>query len=427
MKRIALIIAASFVVLAGIFAGAIMYLRPAFIFGAPPVEATTPHGVPNYTEDASEESQAKRYTRRLVEQLGAVQDRIIRGDRDALSEQQKLLNDIARELHNFGQDEWSDYVNVRTSLIYLLSGGDANVLKPVIEQKSLNAADQVLAEGIVSFAEGHTKAARKRFEGIDPRTLDVNLVGPFALAKASLYLEDDHQKAVALLDDARLASPHTAIDEASARREIPILLASGDTSRAMMLATTYIHEFGKSIYAWKLYRDFAGAVAKHEELDKAETVDRLIQSLDPSDMQPASELFVDLAGEALLQGHLKLAKAAAGRALKIDGISPENLDKARLYAAAADAPSGDAGSALKALDQIAADRLSDDDTEIREVAGFIAKTVIDTDPRHVPPRNAQANKSQIAPSPSAANAQTALNRADAVLKEADSLMSRSAR
>jgi chemotaxis protein MotC len=428
MKRIALTAAALFVVIAGVAAGSIAYFKPQFISTKSDPKAAGGHGVPSYPQDASEGTQARRHALRLVEQLSAAQDKTIRGDHGALAEQQRLLLDIAREIRDFGPEEWSDYVNVRTSLLYVLSGGDANVVRPLINQTSLSIADERLATGILSFAEGQTKKARSLFEGIDPRSLDVSLVGPFALARASLYLDDDHAKAISLLDEARLACPHTAIDEASIRREIPILLDRGDTARAMMLTTSYAREFGRSIYAWKLFRDLAVAIAKHEELDDVATVDRLADSFNAADMQPASELFVDLAGEALLLGRLKLATTAAAAAMSIKDISPENLEKAKLYAAAAVAPSNDAGNALKALDQTTVDRLSEDDTEIREVAGFIAKTVVGAGTEN--PKNLASASGvpggQMAvppPAPSATKAKAALNSADQILKEADSMIS----
>ncbi|WP_423415974.1 hypothetical protein RLW55_06920 [Hyphomicrobium sp. B1] len=423
MKRIALIAAASFVVLAGLAAGSLAYFKPAFIFGQNDEVVAAEHGVPIYSEDASEKAQVRRHTLRLLEELGAVQDKIIRGDRAALAEQQRLLIDIAREVKSFSPEAWDDYVNVRTSLLYVLSGGDARVLQPLIKQNSLSVADQNLAAGIMSFAEGQPKKARDLFEDIDPRSLDVSLVGPFALAKASLYLEDDHATAIRLLDDARLACPHTAIDEASARREIPVLLDAGDTSRALMLTTSYVQEFGKSIYAWKLFREFAEAAAKHGEFDNQESIDRLAATFDDDDMQPASELFIDLAGEGLLQGRLKLAKAAAAKVLATPNASPENKERARLYMAAAEAPSNDAVNAMKALDQITVDRLSEDDAEIREVAGFIAKTVTGTD---VAPTAVRKTAPQaVAQAPGEKNAMTALSKADEILKEADSMITRS--
>ena len=434
MNRIALIIGALFITLSGVATGAVFYFEPSLIFGETKTDPASPHAVPNYSSRPTAETQVRKDTLRLVEQLGAVQDSIIRGDRTALGDQGRLLNDIAREVRRFGPEEWSDYVNVRTSLLYVLSGGDARVLKPLIDSNPLSDADQKLAAGIMSFAEGQTRAARKFFKDIDPRSLDVSLVGPFALARASLYLDDDREKAIELLDDARLACPHTAIDEAATRREIPILINTGNTARAMMMTTSYVREFGKSIYAWKLFRDFSEAAAKRGDLDDATTIDRLAASFDEKDKQAASELFVDVAGEALLQGRLRLAKAAADRVLKTETATPQNLDKARLYAAAAEAPSIAAGDALRALEQVTADRLSDEDTEIREVAGLIAKTVAGDEfaavgggtPASTPVKAlAIGAAGHEAPGHEAVvpSAAAALGKADAILKEADLIIS----
>jgi len=422
MKRLALISAASVVVLSGVAAGSAFYFRPELIFGEDKPEPRLDHAVPSYAQKPSGEMQARKETLRQVEQLGAIQDRIIRGDRTALAEQARVLSDIARDVRHFGPDDWKDYVNVRTSLLYVLSGGDAHVLAPLIDSDTLGAADQKLAAGIVSFAQGQTRAARKLFMEIDPRSLDVSLVGPFALARASLYLDDNREKAIELLDDARLACPHTAIDEAAARREIPLLIGMGRKDRAIMLTTSYVREFGKSIYAWKLFRDFAEATAKRSDMDDSETIDALANSLDPMDMQNASELFIDIAGEALLQGRLKLARAASERVLKIDGASPETLDKARLYQAAAEAPSADAGKALQALNQITADRLSDEDTEIREVAGFIANSVVGD---KIENAHNGTGAPGIAKDPILPKAAAVLGKADALINEADQIIARS--
>ncbi len=428
MTRTVLIASALCIALLGAAGASAMYFRPGFIFGDASESSAQPaHGFPNYAEK-KEQSQAGRQALALVERLGAVQDKIIRGDRSALSEQARLLNEISRQIRRFGDEDWNDYVTVRTSLLFVLSGGDAHVLDSLLARGSLSPADEHLASGIMKFAEGQARKARDLFEGIDPRSLDVSLVGPFALARASLYLDENAEKAIDLLDDARLACPHTAIDEAAARREIPILLNTGKTPRAMMLTVSYVREFGRSIYAWKFFRDFAEAAAKRAELDEVQTVDRLADAFDDKDAGPASELLIDVAGEALLQGRLKLADAAANRVLAMKS-SPESLARARLYAAAAEAPSSDASKALKALDQITVDRLSDDDTEIREVAGFIAKTVVGggeiagSGQKSAPDVADRERSAKTSPIPAAMKASAALKDADAVLNRADLIIS----
>ena len=275
----------------------------------------------------------------------------------------------------------------------------------------------------MSFAQGQTKVARKLFQDIDPRSLDVSLVGPFALARASLYLDKDGSKAIYLLDEARLASPNTAIEEAAARREIPLLVSSGDAIRGMMLAADYVHRFGKSIYARKLFRDLSQAVAQRDDMDDAAVITGLMGAIEGTDQQVRAKLLLNMSAEALLHGRLVLAKTAAGEVLKMGNGSAEDQEKARLYQAAAEAPSGRATDALKVLDEIAADQLSDQDTEIRAVAGYIARVVVGGEPANVAQADPAAAQMPLgkttAEEPKVASA---LESADAILKQAETLI-----
>lgn len=377
MKRIALIAAAALVLLSGIGGGAYFYFKPKAHVASNP-ETPGLHSGQNIVspgEAAKPDTDASKRTSALIADLGRVQDRIIYGDRAALSEQNQLLHEIGDILRRFEKRDWDNYANVRAAFVYVLSGGSYSVLQPLVDSPALYEADRKLAQGIMLFAQGQAKAARGLFSNIDPRSLDVSLVGPFALARASLYIGQDDAKAISLLDEARLANPHTAIEEAAARREISILVGTGDTSRATMLLADYVRRFGKSIYAWKLFRDFSEAAAKRDDLNDKSVVDHLVATTATADQKAKTELFLDMAGEALLHGRLALAKAAADEVLKASPDTPEDFDKARLYEAAAEAPTANAADALKALQQITVDRLSDDDTAIHEVAGYIAHTV----------------------------------------------------
>lgn len=431
MKRIALI-ASALLTLAGVASGAFYFLKP-----KPNVAETLPqlhpgHATASYSDQSEAEAQSRKRTLQLVEELGGVQDKIIAGDRAAIADQSRLLSEIAGVIRCFEKKDWDDYVKVRASFVYVLSGGDPEVLKPFVDGDTPNAADRKLAQGIVSFAQGQTKAARTLFQDIDPRSLDVSLVGPLALARASLYLDKDGSKAIFLLDEARLASPNTAIEEAAARREIPLLVSTGDTVRGMMLAADYVHRFGKSIYARKMFRDFSQAVAQRPDMDNAAVIAGVAGAIEGTDQQVRTKLLIDLSGEAVLHGRLALAKAAASEALKMGKISAEDLQKARLYEAAADAPSGRATDALKVLDQIAADRLSDEDTEIRAVAGYIARAVAggepastaQSDPLGTQTHSPGSEAATVAEEPKVASA---LESADSLLKQADLLLQGKAR
>jgi chemotaxis protein MotC len=433
MNRIVLIAAGGFVLAGSVGAIAFLLFRPSVPVSQ---QAQSGHKSAKHADSQTFEAKTKQHALKLVDELGDVQDRIVRGDRDALAEQNRLLSEIGRAVRYFGPLDWDDFANVRTALIYVLSGGDSAVLQPTLEGDTLADADRRLAEGVLRFAKGQATAARKLLSDIDPRSLDVSLVGPFALARAALSIGRDDATAIALLDEARLAGPHTAIDEAAARREIPMLVGAGDAPRAMILMVDYVRRFGRSVYAWKLYRDFAEAIANRKDIDDAAIVAALVEGTAGSDPKARTDLFLDMAAEALLRGKLALAKSAAGEALKIGPSDAGDLEKAKLYAAAAEAPTTGAPKALSALDQVTADRLSDDDANLRGAADSIAHAVVGDDMAGAVARNKAAELGKSAPAgannggtnnpakmPAIPRLASALDNADRALKRADTIIS----
>ncbi len=420
MKRQALI-AGAVVVLGGIGAGAYFYVLPMFTSGGvatsqPKARAVASASVLGVNTEKGAE------LRRLLARLGTVQDIVVQGDEGALADQGRLLSEISAVVRAFEKPDWDNYAQVRDAFVYVLSGGDYGVLKPLANDETRHEADRTLAQGIIKYAQGQTSAARKLWADVDPRSVDVSLVGPFALARASLYIGNDDAKAIALLDEARLACPHTAIEEAAVRREIPVLVSKGETQRAMLLLTDYLRRYGRSIYAWKLFRDFSAAAAKRDEFDGRDMVEKLTEATSTADRQSRIDLLLAMAAAALPAGRISLAQAAANEALSLKPDSAEDLDRAMLYQAAANAPSTRAAEALSALRQITADRLTGNDVEIREIAGYIAQTV--TQNKFAPAsdaRNAEVEVSRTATELSRVS--TAVKSADAAIEEANMIMS----
>ncbi|HVZ04391.1 hypothetical protein [Hyphomicrobium sp.] len=427
MKRIVLIAAAGFALLSSIGLGVYLYQRQS---GATKTTATARHLAPKPGAAASNSIPPRTEdVPHLVADLGQVQDKIVYGDRSALADQGRLLAKISSVLRNFPKKNWEDYENIRSAFVYVLSGGDYGVLQPLIESGVLSEADKTLAEGIGLYARGQSSAARKILLDIDPRSLDVSLVGPFALARASFYIGHDNKKAIEFLDEARLAAPHTAIEEAAVRREIALLVEAGDRPRAVMLMADYVRRFGKSIYAWKLFQDFATALAKQDDQDGSGVVEDLASTTTTADKNARTKLFLNLAGEALLYGKIVLAKAAAKATLHLKPESQIDVDKATLYEAAASAPTANAERALKTLNGLAGDHLSDDDSEIHEVADYIARTVSGDDIKAdakpgVRPIGPAADAKRSASSLALPRVAGAIESADAALKHADMLISR---
>lgn len=414
MKRWLLIGLAAIAVIAGLGGAGLYFFAPQFLFAEKQKSEDGAHPSKK-PEPESLARERDTHVDKMMRDLAAVQDRAAYGDREAISEQRGLLVELGTRFRNFEEIDWSQYPNFRTALVYVLSGGEPDVLERALDNPTIGDADRNLGRGVRSFALGQTKAARIAFADIDPRSLDLALVGPFSMARASLYMEKDAANAVRLLDDARLSSPHTAIEEAAVRREIPLLVSIGQMARAKVLVTDYVRRFGKSIYASKLFRDFAGAVAKGDLADDDTLVAELSEGIQTSDPQIAGAFFVDLAGEALPRGLLRLAKAAAEAVLKPVGAASEDVARAKLYIAAADAPSARSLDALASLRQVKNEELSDEDTGIKEVAGFVARVVTGDELLKLQPGGAAA-----AAQPQVSSA---LEGADGAIEKAASLIS----
>jgi chemotaxis protein MotC len=423
MKRIALI-AAAVLLLGGMGGGAFFYLKPRFFAHSERAAAASHHKTAVATKAENKKTSDGEGLLQLVQKLGGIQDRIIYGDHGALAEQRRLLQRISRVLQNFEKQDWNDYANVRAAFIYVLSGGDYHALASLTKDDTLSEADRALARGIIQIAGGQVSEAQELLGDIDPRSLDVGLVGPFALAQASLYIGQDDAKAIARLDDARLTLPHTAIEEAAARREIPILVKTGQSRRAMMLMSDYVRRFGKSIYAAKLFRDFARVVAESADFANADVVAELVSETKPADPKVKTNLFLDLAAESLARGRIAVAKAAASEVLAVEPDASEERRKAMLYKAAAEAPTLHAAEALQALSEITSDRLSEDDAQFHEVAGYIARTVSDSRIGNVAPPKPKIASQTVSNKPALpGRVASAIETADAALKKANMFIS----
>lgn len=312
----------------------------------------------------------------LVRKLGLVQDRITQGDREAVSEQYKQLAEIAARFDGIPADELRDPSDIRAALVYALSGGEPRVIQKIIANG--NAAGQIkqLAEGIILFKERRPKKALEVLEDIDPRLLDRSLIGPVALAQSSLMMRKDPVRALMLLDEARLQAPHTAVEEAATRWQIPLLLKQGDVTRAMRLISYYYRKFGNSLYSGELRESLAALLAAQESTEPAESITDLLSSLESVDADIKADLFLAISRHGLLAGNLGLAKLAAQAVLSFDPKSEPAKRRAALYVAAADAPSDQAAAALAALDAIAMDQLEAGDVEMRNAVGQIARSVL---------------------------------------------------
>ncbi|TIV45467.1 MAG: chemotaxis protein MotC, partial [Mesorhizobium sp.] len=88
-----------------------------------------------------------------------------------------------------------------------------------------------IAKGVVAYLNGRPANAIEMLKPIDPMSVPPDIGAFLALVKGSLLAADDPAQALALLDEARLLSPGTLVEEAALRRSVGIAAAQGDAAR----------------------------------------------------------------------------------------------------------------------------------------------------------------------------------------------------
>ena len=159
----------------------------------------------------------------LVDNLQSLQAAIAQGDTAAYAAQPKLLREIADAFSAAKPEVWQNSRNARAAVIYLLSGGQPRVVIRLIEGGGVSKDDEKLMRGAIAYELGHeTRSAEAAWrDGSEiPRT-DAGRSGRLRAIDAADDARSD--KAVGLLDLARLLSPGGLVEEAALRREVVLL------------------------------------------------------------------------------------------------------------------------------------------------------------------------------------------------------------
>jgi chemotaxis protein MotC len=270
----------------------------------------------------------------LVRSLRAIQDRIAHGDAAAQAGQSKLLAEIGLQLQRVDAAAWKEPRNARAAVIYVLSGGDPAVLKRLRDVGPLVGIEEILIDGTLAYSEGRSTEAEPLLD-IDTRPLDSNIAGHIALVQSVLALKKDVNKALAFLDEARLRSPGTLVEEAALRRQAFLVLAAGNRDRFEMLSSNYLRRFGDSIYAGSFRRQFAAEVVGEKYAIDSSRLKKLEAMLDDLDPAQRLELHLAIAEDGTVRGKVEAAKMAAEHAFRLAKDSNATKARAELYRGAA--------------------------------------------------------------------------------------------
>ncbi|TIT58211.1 MAG: chemotaxis protein MotC, partial [Mesorhizobium sp.] len=200
----------------------------------------------------------------LVRSLQLVQDRIAAGDHAAMPMQAKLLEMTDARLRAADAEDFKDPKNFRALLVYGMSGGNPVTVEAAVSRAASDPRNLAVAKGVIGYLNGRPGEAIEALRPIDPMTQPSDLGAFLALVKGSLLATDQPAAALMLLDEAKLLSPGTLVEEAALRRSVGIAVTQGDAARFALASTQYVERYLYSPYASQFADSFvSGVIALH--------------------------------------------------------------------------------------------------------------------------------------------------------------------
>jgi len=320
----------------------------------------------------------------LVRSLQSLQDKIATGSTVMQDARPALMNRVADNFKAAPDSVWQDMRNQRAAVIYLLNGGDRNLVRGIYAKGVMTNADTALLEGALAYVGGDLEKAAKFWEKRDVFTLPASLASHVAFARAALALKDNPQQAIRFLDIARLLAPGTLIEEAAIRRELSLLRGEDNAPTLLWLATQYMQRFGASLYAdevrKRLVRVLPALLSTSAYEDK---IFRLLLLLPDKD---AMQVYLMAAGYAVTRNKVAQADHWAGLVLAMPGTVGIEKSRALLYRAAARVNQLDYVSARAALDEADPRFLVGPDAQLRQAV----QAILALNPSAAPPLSGQA-------------------------------------
>lgn len=356
----------------------------------------------------------------LVRSLQLVQDRIASGDHAALPMQAKLLEMVDARLRTASPDTFKEPKNFRALLVYGMSGGNPVTVEAATSRIELDEQNRAIADGIVDYLNGRPAAAIEALAPVDPMLLTPDLGAFLALVKGSLLAAEKPEEALVLLDQARLLSPGTLVEEAALRRSVAIDATQGDAARFALASTQYVERYLYSPYASQFADAFvSGVIAMHEAISQ----DKLVDITSMMDAEREKVIYLRIARRAAIDGLVDLSKFASAKAE--DGRNGEgNNDdpRAQLYASLSTVTSATVEDVREKLKSIDRSRLSEGDQSLLDAArAVVSEMVAVPAPPAQKPAAMPLEKPEAAPAAPAsvdqASAETDLPPVEGVLQE----------
>lgn len=148
-----------------------------------------------------------------------------------------------------GDKGWSDPRNIGAIALFLLTGGDPQLLRQARLLMPRDSGDSLLIQHALAYADGQMSPDARQLEKISARMASPEVGGALALIQARLSMERDRALASERSLTARILAPGGLIEEAALRQEL--LMADWTIAHQALerITARYFSRFHRSVYA----------------------------------------------------------------------------------------------------------------------------------------------------------------------------------
>jgi chemotaxis protein MotC len=311
----------------------------------------------------------------IIRSIQAIQDQIVRGNASARAKLPRLIEQISERLLAADRETWRDPRNARAAVIYTLSGGQARVIRKVIEFGVSPGPELDLMRGSLAYVEGHEADAKKILAGIDAKALPSTVAGHVAMIQSALMAKEDPLQAMRLLDQARVLAPGTLVEETALRRELVLADQISDIEKFTYLTSEYIWRFPNSAYFESFRQRFISSAIHFALTAKPGEFAALEELVGQADSAGQLALYLQMAQRGIVEGKPSTARFAAGKAVLLSEDGRAERERAKLYESAALILTDQFEKGVAELETVDTSRLAKQDIELKGAITSLAKMI----------------------------------------------------
>ena len=335
----------------------------------------------------------------LVRSMRMLQDQVASGRPEALPMLNRVLGHIAEQLRSAKPEVWQKPANAYAIFVYLLNGGNPEVVRTILTSAKLEQIAPKLIAGSLAYADGDSLRVIENFQEL-PADVPSELAASIYLVTATQLSAIDAGTALKRLDYIRLNAPGTLLEEAALRRGLIIAARLGDKDKVRLLARNYLQRFTFSPYSEDFFRQLVDALMELKDKIGNDEIEEIASLAWPGARLP---FYLRLARGAIVSGDLSRARYISERADALAVALKTDDTQAKLYLAISNVGSDKTGEAKYVLSKLPRERLHDRDVKLLDAATAMAgKILAQPVPEMETPQQAAV---KTAPSPASAAGQ----------------------